>query len=130
VNRKRSSTLVKIIFSLTIVFFPLAALAQDDANIVPFVDGTMWGESSREEKVSYIVGLSNLLDAAYAYQQGSKNVPTGEQSFIGTLWTNIDDLTLDQCIDRIDSWYANNPDGLDEPVLDVIWLDMVEPNLD
>jgi hypothetical protein len=130
VNRKRSSTLAKIIFSLTIVFSPLAALAQDDANIVPFVDGTMWGESSREEKVSYIVGLSNLLDAAYAYQQGSKNVPTGEQSFIGTLWTNIDDLTLDQCIDRIDSWYANNPDELDEPVLDVIWLDMVEPNLD
>ena len=71
-----------------------------------------------------------MLDAAYAYQQGSVNVPTGEQSFIGTLWKNIDNLTLDQCIDRIDSWYANNPDELDEVVLDVIWKDMVEPNLD
>jgi hypothetical protein len=112
------------------VFSPLAALAQDDANAVPFVDGTMWGDSSNAEKVSYIVGLSNLLDAAYAYQQGSENAPTGEQSFIGTLWANVDDLTLDQCIARIDSWYANNPDRLDEVVLDVIWIDMVEPNLD
>jgi hypothetical protein len=130
VNKKRSSTLAKIIFSLTIAFSPLAVLAQDDANAVPFVDGTMWGDSSKEEKVSYIVGLSNLLDAAYAYQQGSANVPTGEQSFIGTLWANVDNLTLDQCIGRIDSWYANNPDKLDEVVLDVIWIDMVEPNLD
>jgi hypothetical protein len=108
---------------------PFAALAQDDVDPVPFVDGEMWAASSDEEKLSYVVGLSNLLDAEYAFQQKSGNPPTDQQSFIAKLWENIDDLTLDQFIDRVDNWYANNPDNLDTVIIDVVWVDMVEPNL-
>ena len=78
---------------------------------------------------SYIVGLSNLLDAEYAFQQKSGNPPSSDQSFIVTLWENVDDLTLDECVDRIDQWYENNPADMDTVVIDVIWVDMVEPNL-
>ena len=97
---------------------------------VPFVDGKMWEASSRLEKVSYIVGLSNLLDAEYAFQQKSGNPPSAEHSFVGLLWENIDELTVDECIERIDRWYRNHPADKDTAVIDVIWVDMVQPNLE
>jgi hypothetical protein len=97
---------------------------------VPFVDGTMWEASTRPEKVSYIVGLSDLLDAEYAFQQKSGNPPSTEQSFVGLLWENIDELSIDECIERIDRWYRNHPSEKDTVVIDVIWTDMVQPNLE
>jgi hypothetical protein len=119
-----------IILVIGMISIPFAGFTQDDdEDPVPFVDGEMWGESTREEKVSYVVGLSNLLDTEYAFQQKSGNAPTDQQSFIATLWENIDDLTVDQFIERVDSWYANNPGDLDTVVIDVVWVDMVEPNL-
>ena len=36
---------------------------------------------------------------------------------------------LDQVSERIDHWYEANPSKLDTAVLEVIWIDMVEPNL-
>ena len=113
---------------LACALLPISALAQE-ADPVPFVDGDMWEASIREEKISYIVGLSNLLDAEYAFQKKSGNPPSDEQSFIRTLWENVDHLTLDECVDRIDRWYEDNPNDMDRVVLDVIWDDMVEPNL-
>lgn len=57
------------LFLLAILCVPLTVLAQEEDNAVPFADGEMWEGSSRLEKVSYIVGLSNLLDAEFAFQQ-------------------------------------------------------------
>ncbi len=81
-------------------------------------------------KVSYIIGLSHLLHAEYAYQQKSGNAPTDEQGFIATMWEKIEELTLDECIERLDRWYANNSSDMDTVVIDTIWVDMVEPNLE
>lgn len=106
---------------------PSLSLAADP---VPFVDGDMWNASSRLEKVSYIVGLSNLMDTEYAFQQKSGSPPGADQSFVAVIWDSIDDLTVDECIDRIDDWYERNPDEMDTTVIDVIWVDMVEPNLE
>jgi hypothetical protein len=117
------------LFLLAILCVPLTVFAQEEDNAVPFVDGEMWEESSRLEKVSYIVGLSNLLDAEFAFQQKSGSPPTADQSIIKTMWENIDDLSIDDAIHRIDQWYENNPDDMPTVVIDVIWVDMVEPNL-
>jgi hypothetical protein len=126
-KRRAFSSIILVIGMISI---PFAGFTQDDdEDPVPFVDGEMWGDSTREEKVSYVVGLSNLLDTEYAFQQKSGNAPTDQQSFIATLWENIDELTVDEFIERVDNWYANNPGDLDTVVIDVVWVDMVEPNL-
>ncbi len=101
------------------------AIAED----VPLVDGKLWRISSKIEKKSFLIGASNLLSIEYTYQIKGKNPPTDKQSIIPRFYKNIDDVTLDQAIDKIDQWYQDNPDKLNEPVLAVIWLSMVEPNL-
>ena len=95
---------------------------------VPFVDGTMWKKSAPVLKRTYLVGMSNLLVAEYLYQQ-DWGPPPDRQTAIQRLYEEIDDVTLDGAIERIDAWYKSNPDKLDTPVLGVIWLDMVKPNL-
>jgi hypothetical protein len=51
------------------------------------------------------------------------------QTSIQRLYEEIDEVTLDEAIDRIDKWYKDHPDQLDATVIEVIWLDMVRPNL-
>ena len=42
------------------------AMAEED---VPFVDGKAWKKSAPVLKRAYLIGLSNLMSAEYAYQQ-------------------------------------------------------------
>ena len=45
------------------------------------------------------------------------------------MYEGIDDVTLDEAIERIDAWYKKNTGRMDTAVMEVIWLDMVAPNL-
>ncbi len=110
--------LVAIIFAMLIAGL---AVGED----IPLVDGSIWRKSSQTEKQSYIIGVSNLLSVEYAYQQGSKPPPSDEQTIIRRLYEDVDEVTLDGVIARIDQWYKDNPGMINRAVLDVIWVDMV-----
>jgi hypothetical protein len=109
----------------TILFFllPHATLAGED---IPLVDGDLWTESSLAEKKSYLVGAGNLMVVEYLYQEGSKQVPSDDQTVIQRLYAATDGVTLDELISQIDQWYQKNPDKMKEPVLVVIWREIVE----
>jgi hypothetical protein len=98
------------------------------AEEVPFVDGESWKKSAPILKRAYLVGFANLMSAEYAYQK-EFGPPPVMQTAIQRLYEEIDDVTLDQAIERIDKWYEAHPDHLDTTVIEVIWLDMVRPNL-
>lgn len=106
----------------------LAWSATAAAEDVPFVDGKSWKKSAPILKRAYLVGVSNLMSAEYAYQQ-TFGPPPDRQTTVQRLYEEIDEVTLDGAIERIDKWYENHPDQLDTTVLEVIWLDMVRPNL-
>ncbi len=105
--------------------FGLGAAADET---VPFVDGAMWKETPNVLKRAYLVGVSNLLAAEYLYQKAF-GPPPDRQTSIQRLYEGVDESTLDGAIGRIDAWYEANPDQLDTTVIEVIWVDMVEPNL-
>jgi len=104
-------------------------VATSAAEELPFVDGVSWGASSINEKKAYVMGLGNLLNVEYAYQERSGKPPTDEQTIVQRMYKHIDLITLNQVVRRIDKWYEAHPDQKKKVVLDVIWVDMVEPNL-
>jgi len=106
-----------------LVSLPYATLANED---VPLVDGNLWTESSPAEKKSYLIGSGNLMVVEYLYQEGSKQVPSDDQTVIQRLYKALDGVTLDALIRKIDQWYKKHPDKLKEPVLVVIWHEIVE----
>ena len=117
-----------LIASLVALLGLAQASSAEEEVAVPFVDGKMWKQSAPVLKRSYLVGISNLLTAEYLYQE-SKGFPSDKKSSIRRVYEGIDDVTLDECIQRIDAWYEKNPGRMNETVMEVIWLDMVAPNL-
>ena len=107
------------------LFVPAGVAAEED---VPFVDGEIWKDSAPILKRSYLIGVANLMSAEYAYQRET-GPPPDNQTTIRRLYEEIDDLTLNGVIERIDAWYKKNPDKMETSVLAVIWLDLVKPNL-
>ena len=102
-----------------------AALADKD---VPFVAGEAWLKSAAPLKRAYLIGIANLMSVEYAFQMET-GPPPDNQTTIRRLFEEIDDVTLDETVDRIDQWYKKHPDKKDMTVLEVIWVDMVRPNL-
>ncbi len=98
------------------------------ASDVPFIDGKLWEDSAPVLKRAYLIGVSNLLNAEYALQK-EFGPPPDDQTSIQRFYDSVENVTLDGAIERIDRWYEQNPDQMDTTVLEVIWLDMVRPNL-
>ena len=111
--------------SIGIAAWSTHAVADD----VPLVDGNIWAKSSHVEKTSYIVGISNFISLEYAYQSKAKTPPTRDQSSVPDFFNKTDNVTLDEAIGTVDQWFKSHPDEMDKPVLDVIWTQLVEPNL-
>jgi hypothetical protein len=65
------------------VSLPYAALASED---IPLVDGELREKSSPAEKKSYLVGAGNLMVVEYLYQNGSKQVPSDDQTVIQRMY--------------------------------------------
>ena len=120
----RSRPIVGMLLGAALLVLSVPVAAED----VPFVDGREWKKSAPVLKRAYLIGISNLLSAEYAYQQ-EFGPPPDRQTAIRRIYEGVDESTLDGVIDRVDKWYAAHPDQEDVAVLGVIWIDMVEPNL-
>ena len=117
------AAIVIVCATALLVSLPAAGSASED---VPLADGELWSKSSRPEKVAYIVGAGNMMVVEYLYQEGAKQKPTDDQTIIQRLYNASDGISLDEIIDRIDQWYKTHPDKMKEPVLVVIWNELVE----
>jgi hypothetical protein len=101
------------------------AFAED----IPLANGERWQASSRPEKISYIIGISNLMVLEYLYQEGAGQRPSDDQTIIQRLYHAAEGKTLDAMIAEVDQWYSDNPDKLQEPVLIVIWNEVVKEEM-
>ena len=88
-----------------------------------YATGDDWIRSSPVEKYSYILGVSNLMSADYQLQ-----IKNGQASgsAIPELFKAVENVTIEQAVEAIDAYLAENPEVRGSSVLDVIWLALVE----
>lgn len=94
---------------------------------LPVVTGTNWIATSDNEKKAFLLGIGTVLMLAQAWY--GDNPPSPEQSFIPTMIDGLDTLTLTEVLAWIDAWYAAHPDQLERPVMELVWSELVLPNL-
>ncbi len=104
------------VFAVIAISTPVSADGQ-------YVTGKEWTESKKSEKLSYLMGISNLMSADYMLQKKSGRAGG---SAIPELYRETANISIEQAMDLIDAWYAANPDEMNETVLDVIWVTIVE----
>ena len=94
---------------------------------IPLVDGTHWVKSTEEVKKAYLVGVSNVIQLAVAYQDDN---PTPEgRSLAPRAAKGMTGQTLSGVLESLDKWYGAHPEQLQRPVLETIWFEMVVPGL-
>ena len=95
------------------------------ADEVPLVTGEQWTKSTAEVKKVYLVGIANTLQVESAYEGATP--PSDAQSLVPRFGKGLTGQTLDSVKDRLDGYYAANPDKLKRPVLETIWFEIVVP---
>jgi len=116
---KRPSRFVASVgLAVGMALFAPAAMAAGE-----FVNGEHWAASNKDEKLAYLLGISNLMSADHALQsKGGK----ARGSAIPELYEALAGVSVEQAAAAIDGWYSANPDRKSEDVLSVIWLTLVE----
>jgi len=106
-----------------------AAVASSGARAddVPLVTGEHWTRSTPEVKRGYLIGVANVLQVEAAYQAG--NAPTENQSIVSRAIKGLNGQTLDGVRERLDRWYAANPNRLQRPVVETLWFEVISPSL-
>jgi hypothetical protein len=99
------------------------------AEEIPVVTGEHWTKSTEQVKKAYLVGMANLLLIESAYEGASP--PPDTQSIVPRFIKGLKGQghTLDSVREGLDKWYAEHPDKLQRPVIEIIWFEMVQPGL-
>jgi hypothetical protein len=95
------------------------------ADEVPLVTGEQWTKSTADVKKVYLIGIANTLQVESAYEGATP--PADAQSLVPRFAKGLKGQTLDSVKDRLDSYYAANPDKLKRPVIETVWFEIVVP---
>ena len=91
------------------------------------VTGEQWMQSSEQLKKAYLIGIANAYQVEAAYHAAQP--PSDDQSLIPRFSKGLKGHTLDSVRERLNQWYAANPDRVKQPVIETIWFEMVVPGL-
>lgn len=114
------------IIALGIALLFLATMAGTaQAGKLPLVTGKHWTKATQGEKVSYLLGMGTIIELEKEYQ-GEKPL---KDSLNSKLVQGLSDHTFKEIKDHVDAYYKEHPEKLDVPVVEVIWYELVAPDL-
>lgn len=92
----------------------------------PDVDGYVWTRSTDPEKKAFLFGAGTAI--ALEYQMRAKHAE--EPSMFIKGWIEVfDNMSWAEMASKLDSYYESNPDKEGRLVFDVLWHEMIKPNL-
>jgi len=112
------------------------ALAADEATTVdtgkelkemPVLTGESWQSLQPDTKIAFIWGIGHVVTIE---EHVIKRHPEMQRKdFVAKLADGLRGVPMSGIIEQIDSYYRQNPDDLDLPVMRVIWSQIVRPKL-
>jgi len=92
----------------------------------PDVDGYVWMKSTDPEKKAFLFGAGTAI--ALEYQMRTKR--TEEPSKFIKGWIEVfDNMSWAEMASKLDTYYESNPDKESRLVFDVLWHEVIKPNL-
>lgn len=114
-----------VIFSVIVCLLLTAGATASQARELPLVTGKHWIKSTEGEKAAYLMGMGTIIELEKEYQ-GEERCP---ESLNSKLVKGLSDHSIKEIKDYVDSYYAQNPGKLGEPVVRVIWYELIAPDL-
>ena len=141
---KKSVLCLVLSLALVLAFAPVHAaenmpgLDNSKANPVEQFTGTVWQKTPEAEKLAFLFGLETAIVVEFfvngkvtekATKEGKR--PVYNLSPFEKGWMKaFKGVNRAEVAKMVDAWYAANPQGVDRPVMSVIWRELIEPRLD
>ena len=97
------------------------ASAKKEEWLIP--TGERWSNATDTERGAYVLGILNMAMVEYQLT-GPK---PKHRTTVPHLIKALDGMTLPQIVETIDAYYKANPDKQQQPIIEVIWFQMVAP---
>jgi hypothetical protein len=109
-------------------FWPSLADAALEAHLLT---GDTWQSLSRDTKIAYIWGIGNVAELERINQGTAVLEPSSAErkSVVPYLIRGLSGISIDEVVNRIDSYYLTHPDQRNEPVIEAILQSIVLPRL-
>jgi hypothetical protein len=96
---------------------------------LPVLTGELWQKMTEDSKIAFIWGMWHTISIEHYLMTKYPDLKKDNFSAKVIEATNKKPLTINQTVAMIDTYYKDNPDHLDKPVVGVIWAMEVKPNL-
>lgn len=85
--------------------------------------GEHWSKATDTERRAYVLGILNM--AMVEYQLSGPNPK--HRTTVAKMVKALDGMAVPQIVETIDAYYKSNPDQQQQPIIEVIWFQMVAP---
>ncbi len=141
---KKSVLCLALSLALVLAFAPvraaenMPAVESSKANPVDQFTGTVWQKTPEAEKLAFLFGVETAITLEFfvngkvaekATKEGKRPVYTLSPFEKGWMKA-FKGVNRADVAKMVDAWYAANPQGLERPVMNVIWREIIEPRLD
>ena len=123
----------RILWSINIVLicilsaaWPISVSAQEKIK-APLLTGTTWKDMSKDQKTAYIWGAGDIIDLEQEIMEIYPELK--RESFVTKAVEGIGDVTINDIVSTVDSFYKENPDKVNLSVVRVVWDTMIKPNI-
>lgn len=85
--------------------------------------GEHWSNATDTERRAYVLGILNM--AMVEYQLSGPNPK--HRTTVPKLVKALDGMAVPQIVETVDAYYKANPEKQQQPIIEVIWFQMVAP---
>ncbi|MCR4667101.1 MAG: hypothetical protein K5657_07385 [Desulfovibrio sp.] len=102
-------------------------------NYVDTLTGELWLKSSVEEKRAFLFGVDSAVTVEHVVYQTLKEraAKKGKKSrarlspFVNGWMKAFQEMPRNELVKSIDAWYEAHPDKVSEPVMKIIWYEII-----
>jgi len=94
---------------------------------MPLLTGVQWRTLSRDAKFAFVLGIGHVVTIERHVVQ--RHPELERDDFVAKLGEGLKGVPMQDIVQELDTFYRNNPDDLDLPVMRVIWAQLVKPKL-
>lgn len=95
---------------------------------LPVITGENWTATDSDSKLAFLMGIATMVKAEQNLIGDPP--PPGTVSYAPAIAKGIGNMTLTEIMNRLDEFYAGDPDNINIAVVTVIWENIVVPNLE
>ncbi len=124
--KRFNSVYVFLIACLFIVATSSTSAQAAEDHPAPDVNGNVWMKSTEQEKKAFLFGAGSAIVLEYHIKEKHSEEPS---RFVKGWVDGLKDISWTELASKLDSYYKNNPDKMQKHVFEVIWHEIIKPNL-